>query len=538
MAGVEWQIVGLRHVDDARIGAQHFGKGFALLGGEVAAANDKYIVMTKAKIELAGVFDLAEHVAKSHQISSALTSSLDPNLVVQRLHAYAAATGQAGDPLAAGPNRAADILGNVVRTAATTQGIIDAFVALSGLTAVALILLVVQRQGPRVHRSPQPRCGVEWQRDDEIPKPSGNHGDTRPGPRLHGPDYHAPALPAGSVAPLVSMVPKLEVSQEPPDEWWRLYDDKKLDLLVERAFAANADLAVAKADLSAARALLEGARNGLYPATTEQSAAINGRDATRDEILAIDGKMLTNGWMFDNILDVSYELDLFGRVHRSIEASNADAEAAAAARDAVKITVAAETARAYAQICALGEQIGVARHSLTLAVKETEITINRLRAGSGSDFDVVRTEAVTATTRAAIPPLEGQRRAALFELAALIGVAPARAPLDAETCKIPPHLTDPIPVGSSSTVLARRPDVHLADRQLAAATARIGVATADLYPRISLTGLFGGASSEPQGLVALRGLTVGHRSNCQLELSKSGGKGEGPHPRSRSRCGR
>jgi NodT family efflux transporter outer membrane factor (OMF) lipoprotein len=324
-----------------------------------------------------------------------------------------------------------------------------------------------------------------------------------------GPDYHAPALPAGSVAPLVSMVPKLEVSQEPPDEWWRLYDDKKLDLLVERAFAANADLAVAKADLSAARALLEGARNGLYPATTEQSGAINGRDATRDEILAIDGKMLTNGWMFDNILDVSYELDLFGRVHRSIEASNADAEAAAAARDAVKITVAAETARAYAQICALGEQIGVARHSLTLAEKETEITINRLRAGSGSDFDVVRTEAVTATTRAAIPPLEGQRRAALFELAALIGVTPVRAPVDAETCKIPPHLTDPIPVGSSSTVLARRPDVHLADRQLAAATARIGVVTADLYPRISLTGLFGGASSEPQGLAALRGLTWG-----------------------------
>jgi NodT family efflux transporter outer membrane factor (OMF) lipoprotein len=324
-----------------------------------------------------------------------------------------------------------------------------------------------------------------------------------------GPDYHAPALPDGSAAPLVSIAPKLEIAQDPPDDWWRLYDDKQLDLLVERAFAANADLAVAEANLTAARALLEEARSGLYPATTEQAGAINGRDATKDEILAIDGKMLTNGWMFDNVLDISYELDLFGRVHRSIEASNANAEAASAARDAVKITVAAETARTYAEICALGEQIAVAHHSLAVVAKETEITVHRLGAGAGSEFDVVRAEAATATIRAAIPPLEGQRRAALFELAALLGVTPVHAPAEAEACTKPPPLTDPIPVGNGATLLARRPDVRFADRQLAAATARVGVATADLYPRISLTGLFGGASSEPQALAALQGLTWG-----------------------------
>ena len=324
-----------------------------------------------------------------------------------------------------------------------------------------------------------------------------------------GPDYHAPTLPAGSTVPLISTIPKREFVQEPPDDWWRLYDDKKLDLLVERAFSANADLAVAEANLTAARALLEEARSGLYPATTEQIGAINGRDATKDEILAIDGKMLTSGWMFDNVLDASYELDLFGRVHRSIEASNADAEAASAARDAVMITVAAETARAYADICALGEQLAVAHHSLAVVAEQTEITVHRRGAGAGSEFDVVRAEAVTAAIRATIPPLEGERRAALFELAALLGGTPVHAPAEVEACTTPPPLTDPIPVGNGATLLARRPDVRFADRQLAAATARIGVATADLYPRISLTGLFGGASSEPQALGALRGLTWG-----------------------------
>jgi multidrug efflux system outer membrane protein len=213
--------------------------------------------------------------------------------------------------------------------------------------------------------------------------------------------------------------------------------------------------------------------------------------------------------MFDNVFDVAYELDLFGRVRRSIEASSDDAEAAAAERDAVKITIAAETARAYAEICTLGERIAVARHSMNVVTKETDITVHRLDAGAGSDFDVVRAEAVAATTRAAIPPLVGRRRAALFELAALIGVTPAHAPVEAETCTTPPHLTDPIPVGDGATLLARRPDVRFAEQQLAAATARIGVATADLYPRISLLGFFGGASSQPESLAALRGLTWG-----------------------------
>jgi NodT family efflux transporter outer membrane factor (OMF) lipoprotein len=324
-----------------------------------------------------------------------------------------------------------------------------------------------------------------------------------------GPNYQPPEPPAGANAPLVSLNPALETATPPPDDWWRLYDDPRLDELVRQAFAANADLAVAEANLSAARALLDAARNQQYPATVAQAGAIYGRDPTTNEILEIGGHPPQTIWKFDDFLDVSYELDLFGRVRRSVETAHADAQAIAAARDSVKITVAAETTRAYAQICTLGEQLAVARQSLDVAQKEAEIAGQRRKAGAGSEFDVVRAQGLAAQARSAIPPLEGQRRAALFQLAALLGRTPSHAPAEAEACVSPPRLSALIPVGDGAALLARRPDVRLADRRLASATAQIGVATADLYPRISLTGFYGGAASSLGNLVSEHGLAWG-----------------------------
>jgi NodT family efflux transporter outer membrane factor (OMF) lipoprotein len=326
---------------------------------------------------------------------------------------------------------------------------------------------------------------------------------------LLGPDYKPPVPPTGATAPLVSVDPSLETAAEPPDAWWRLYEDPLLDRLVAQAFAANRDIAAAEANLSAARAALEGARNGLYPQTNLNFGAKYGRDAITDEILEINGHKPETIWVFDDIIDVSYELDLFGRVRRSIEASRDDAEASAASRDAVRITVAAETTRAYVQICALGEELAVARRSVEVTGQEAEIARQRLRLGAGSDFDVVRAEQVQAQASAAIPPLEGQRRAALFQLTALLGRTPSQAVSEAEGCIAPPRLQAPLPVGDGGSLLKRRPDVRLADRRLAAATARIGVATAELYPRITLTGLYGGASPAIQELTSNSGLTWG-----------------------------
>ena len=311
-----------------------------------------------------------------------------------------------------------------------------------------------------------------------------------------GPDYHpAPSAP-GSQAPLVSVSAAAETVAEPPDDWWRLYHDPTLDHLLDEAFKANTDLKAAEANLLASRAVLEGARDARFPQTNAGVAVTYGRDGGTDEILAITGHAPRNIWIYDAVLSVGYELDYLGRVRRSIEAARADTDTVAAAHDSLKITVASETARAYAQICAIGEELQVARHSLDVVSREAEITVHRNDAGANSQFDVVRAQGLVAQVRASIPPLEGQRRSALFQLAALLGRTPSMAPDEVNSCVTPPHLTELIPVGDGATLLKRRPDVRQADRRMAAATARIGVATADLYPKITLKGLYGAATSE------------------------------------------
>jgi NodT family efflux transporter outer membrane factor (OMF) lipoprotein len=310
-----------------------------------------------------------------------------------------------------------------------------------------------------------------------------------------GPRYQAPSTPEGAQGPLLSLAANAETSDLPADHWWRLYHDERLDRYLDEAFTANTDLKAAQANLTAARAILEGAKAERYPATKAEAGGIYGRDPVTDEILGIVGHAPENTWIFDALLDVSYEIDLFGHVRRSIEAARADTAATAAARDTVKITVAAETARAYAQICALGEQLTVARHSLEIVSHEAEITVQRHEAGANSLFDVVRAQGLVAQVRASIPPFEGQRRAALFQLSALLGRTPAQGPADALACVLPPHLDSLIPVGDGSALLKRRPDVRQSELRLASATARIGIATADLYPRISLTGFYGGVTA-------------------------------------------
>ena len=307
-----------------------------------------------------------------------------------------------------------------------------------------------------------------------------------------GPNYHTPALPKGTEAPLVSLNTAAETPALPPDAWWHLYEDPRLDALMQEALRANRSLAAADANFAAARAALSAVHAQRYPSTTAVAGGIYGRDAATDEILELTGRPPQTFWLFEDIFQAAYEVDLFGRVHRAIEAANANADAVAAIRDEVRVVVAAETARAYAAICALGEQLSVANHSLAVVSHEADITVKRHEAGANSDYDVARAQALVAQVRAAIPELEGQRRAELFELSAVLGRTPAQAPNELMSCLTPPHLAALIPVGDGTELIKRRPDVRQADRRLAVATAEIGVATADLYPTIRLVGLYGG----------------------------------------------
>jgi NodT family efflux transporter outer membrane factor (OMF) lipoprotein len=324
-----------------------------------------------------------------------------------------------------------------------------------------------------------------------------------------GPNYHAPVPPAGAEAPLVSVDAARETRAPPPDAWWELYNDSRMNALVAQALVANQDLRAAEANLAASRAVLTAVRANRYPATEIAAAGIRGRDPTTDEILELQGNRPQNIWLFEDLFQVAYEVDLFGRIHREIEVADANSDAAAAARDSVRAVVAAETVRAYAAICALGEQVSVTRHSLEIVSREAEITGHRYQAGGGTSYDVKRAQALVAQVRADIPTLEGQRRAALFTLAALLGRTPRDASFDLERCAEPPRLAALIPVGDGSELLRRRPDVRQAERRLAAATAQIGVASADLYPTVKLVGFYGGAASQISDLGTNTGLAWG-----------------------------
>jgi NodT family efflux transporter outer membrane factor (OMF) lipoprotein len=324
-----------------------------------------------------------------------------------------------------------------------------------------------------------------------------------------GPNYRAPVPPIGAQAPFVSALSTDTTDDDVPNAWWRLYDDPEMNVLIEQAFRANQDLKTAEANLAASRAIYEGARTALFPSTEVNFSGTYGRDPTTDEILELGGNKPQTTWLFDSVLDASYELDLFGHVRRSIEAARDNSEAVAAARDDLLVTVAAETARAYGQICTLGEQLQVAQESLVLATKELAIVQQRLDAGAGSNFEVVRSEVLVAQVRATLPPLLGQRRAALFELTALLGQTPSAAPAALDRCVTPPRLITLMPVGDGATLLRRRPDIREADRNLAVSLAQIGVATADLFPRITLNGFYGGATNQINMLGSNSGLAWG-----------------------------
>jgi NodT family efflux transporter outer membrane factor (OMF) lipoprotein len=324
-----------------------------------------------------------------------------------------------------------------------------------------------------------------------------------------GPNYRAPALPQDADGPFVTINDSAETSAVVPNTWWRLYNDPRLDAFVAEAISANRELAAAEANLAGARAVLSAAQSARLPSTSVSVGGLYGRDAITDEILELGEHRPQTIWLFEDVFQAAYEVDLFGRVHRAIEATNANTEAIAAARDSVRVVAVAETARAYAAICTLGEELNVARHSLDVVSHEAEIVVNRHEVGANSDYDVARSQALVAQVQSTIAPIEGQRQVALFELAAVLGRTPTHAPVELVQCVTPPRLDSLIPVGDGAALLRRRPDVRQAERKLAAATAQIGVATADLYPTIHLIGLYGGAATEVPQLNTNIGRTWG-----------------------------
>jgi NodT family efflux transporter outer membrane factor (OMF) lipoprotein len=177
---------------------------------------------------------------------------------------------------------------------------------------------------------------------------------------------------------------------------------------------------------------------------------------------------------------------MWGRIRRALEAAEADQDAAQAAADMAHVTVAADTTRAYVDACTAGYQFKVAQDSVDVQQRFVKLTAERMQRGRGIAIETTRAQAQLDQLRANLPPLEARRRVALYRLAVLTGEVPGQFPAEVARCATPPLITAPVPVGDGAALLRRRPDVRQAERQLAAATARIGVATAELYPNISL----------------------------------------------------
>lgn len=292
----------------------------------------------------------------------------------------------------------------------------------------------------------------------------------------------APSPPAAAAAPFVGTQAAGALPGAPPERWWQLFEDPVLDAHVQRALAANLDLRVALANLETARAATRQANAARLPATVLESGAGPQRADRQPSTTAVPKTSYELG------AAVAFEIDLFGRLRQAALAAEADARAVQAARDAAAVTVAADTVGAYLDLCVANAGLSLARELAATQASALTLVEDQLKAGEVSPLERAQAATLRDQAAAAIPDLEADRRRALFRLATLEGLPPASATTFDASCAAIPRIGAPFPVGDGAALLARRPDIREAEHRLAGAVARVGVARADLYPRLQLGG--------------------------------------------------
>jgi outer membrane protein, multidrug efflux system len=302
-----------------------------------------------------------------------------------------------------------------------------------------------------------------------------------------GPDYKAPRVAPAVVqnAQSAQFVP-----QSPEALWWQEFGDSELDHLVGRALAANLDLRSAYDRVRAARATFVERKYDYVP-----HVQLDGSYSHFDEQQPGFGTARINAQSDSLGFDAAWEIDLFGRVRRSVEAARADLGAEQANYQDAQVTVAAEVARNYFELRGAQKRLSVARENLSTEHQTLELTQLLDEAGRGSELDVQRSRARLKATEATIPPLEAAEKQAGYRLAVLLGERPGTLDQELKPAAVATY-AKALPVGDTAELLRRRPDVRAAERQLAAATARVGVATADLFPRVNVTGFVGFLSGD------------------------------------------
>ena len=276
---------------------------------------------------------------------------------------------------------------------------------------------------------------------------------------------------------------------DPIVQWWKTFNDPVLDSLITRAVESNLDLRVAEARIREARFQSGVVSSELWPSVETSASYSRSRRSQGISIIPPKARLKRN--LYQAGFDASWEIDLFGGKRRAIEAARADIDAAVENRRDVLVTLLAEVARNYIEVRGLQRRLEIVRNNVRVQQETIDITRARFEAGLSSELDAVQAEALLATTQSQIPTLESSTKQTIHRIGILLGQKPDA--LQAELTKGAPIPSAPamVPVGLPSGLLRRRPDVRRAEWELAAATARIGVATADFFPKFSLTGDFG-----------------------------------------------
>ena len=301
-----------------------------------------------------------------------------------------------------------------------------------------------------------------------------------------GPNYAPPEL---AVPAAWNAVPE-EAAGDPDAElarWWQRFGDPQLTRLVERSVRGNLDLRVAEARVREARALRGVRAAGLWPELDADTILSPARGNERS--------------LFRTALDAFWEIDVFGGLRRSVEAADADLQASIETRRAVLLELTGAVAATYIELRGLQGRIAAVRGNLASQEETQALTEAQRNVGLVSDLDVDRVHALVFATAAELPPLETALAASLHRLAVLLGEAPAALVAELGEPSTIPSAPAEVLAGIPADLLRRRPDLGRAERELAAATARIGEATADLYPRFTLTGSVGLRSEDVKDLL-------------------------------------
>lgn len=302
-----------------------------------------------------------------------------------------------------------------------------------------------------------------------------------------GPDYVRPE--AAEPAAFAQSEPGASIAPVSDAAFWTAFDDATLARLVDETLTSNLDLTAALARLDRANALLRNAKLDRYPTVRAQAGAADNRTSSADAPLTPRDER--DAERYDVAATVSWELDLYGRVRRNVEANRADSAAAESDLRALRIALAGETARTYVELRGAQERLRVARGNETNQAETLRLVQSQVDAGSASDFDSARASAQLEATRSRIPSLEAETARAMHRLAVLTGREPGALLAGLSVAQPLPAVPASIDAGTPGDLLRRRPDVAAAEERLHAATARVGVATADLFPRFTLGGLLG-----------------------------------------------